>query len=336
MWPLEFTATPVASPRWKSGGSFRKSGTEWKRISGGCWAKRGEATKRHKTRSECFIEFNLVIWSVCTRIIRRLGNQSPARYLYWASVRATTERRPWRTSGESAKSLLDFIWARETGLASGFPALSLTAGFSGVEASTEWRAAKLLLLRGCKARYRAPILRMADELGEPLELCFFPFGSDDPIRAHPLVPRGSGTEKFPSGLVGAKLLFLLATEAGALSLLVGVDAGFLFAACGKSLEAGGIHQTLLCEVSNEVDIDGAPGAAGLAGGEANCVAGSVEALANAVDPAEAECYFYGFGPGDARFSGTLFMEANEKFAEFVVMGFEPRTEVRWRRKEGWF
>jgi len=81
---------------------------------------------------------------------------------------------------------------------------------------------------------------MADELGEPLELCLFPFGSDDPIRARPLVPRGLGTEKFPSGLVGAKLLFLLATEAGALSLLVRVDAGFLFAACGESLEAGGI------------------------------------------------------------------------------------------------
>jgi len=38
-----------------------------------------------------------------------------------------------------------------------------------------WRAAKLSS-RGCKARISCADLRMADELGEPLELCLFPFG----------------------------------------------------------------------------------------------------------------------------------------------------------------
>src|SRR5947208_15125661 len=70
MWPLEFTATPVASPRWRSGGSFRKSGTEWKRISAVCWAKAGMATNRAANRMERFMEFNLVILFVRTRIIR--------------------------------------------------------------------------------------------------------------------------------------------------------------------------------------------------------------------------------------------------------------------------
>jgi hypothetical protein len=144
---------------------------------------------------------------------------------------------------------------------------------------------------------------MADELGEAFELCLFPFGADDPIRAHPLVPRGLGTEEFPGGLVRAKQLLLFASEMGVLSLSVRIDAGFFFAACGESLEAGGMHQALLCELSDEVDVDGAPGAGGLAGSEANCVAGFVEAPANAVDPAEAEGYFYGFGPGDAGFPG---------------------------------
>jgi len=54
------------------GGSFRKSG----RSGNGFRAVVGEKRRgheEHKTRSECFIEFNLVIWSVCTRIIRRLG-----------------------------------------------------------------------------------------------------------------------------------------------------------------------------------------------------------------------------------------------------------------------
>jgi len=89
-----------------------------------------------------------------------------------------------------------------------------------------------------------------------------------------------------------------------------------------------MHQTLLCELSNEVDIDGAPGACGLAGSEANCVTGFVNALPNAVDPAEAEGNLYGFGPCDAGFSGTFFVQAYQQFTEFVVMGFEPGTEVR--------
>src|SRR6202040_967794 len=70
-------------------------------------------TKREKRWS--------VSWNATSRLrnfvpasYAHLGNQSPARNLYWASVRGTTERRPILTSGESAKSLLDFIWARET------------------------------------------------------------------------------------------------------------------------------------------------------------------------------------------------------------------------------
>jgi len=93
---------------------------------------------------------------------------------------------------------------------------------------------------------------------------------------------------------------------------------------------------LLCELSNEVDVDGAPGAGGFPRGEANGVAGFVEALSNAVDPAEAEGYFYGFGPGDAGFSGNLFVEAYDLLAELIVMGFEPGAEVGGGWEEGWF
>jgi hypothetical protein len=145
-----------------------------------------------------------------------------------------------------------------------------------------------------------------------------------------------GAEEFPGGLVGAELLFLFAGEAGALALFVGVDGGFFFAACGEGFEAGRIHQALLGELSDEVDVDGAPGAGGLAGSEANGVAGFVEALTNAVDPTEAEGDFYGFGPGDAGFPGGFFVEADELLAELVMMGFEPGTEVGWRSEECWF
>lgn len=97
-----------------------------------------------------------------------------------------------------------------------------------------------------------------------------------------------------------------------------------------------MHQVLLCEFSNKINVDGAPGAGGFARGEANGVAGFVEALSNAVDPAETEGYFYGFGPGDAGFSGAFFVEADELLAELIVMGFEPGAEVGGSWEEGGF
>ena len=143
-------------------------------------------------------------------------------------------------------------------------------------------------------------------------------------------------EEFPSRFVGTKLLLLFACEAGAIPLFVRVDRGFFLVACGKSFETGGIHQTFLCELLNEFDVDGTPSAGGPARSEANRVAGFVEALSNAVDPAKAQCNLYGFGPGDAGLSGTFFVEADDEFLELVVMGFQPRTEVGWRREKCWF
>ena len=177
---------------------------------------------------------------------------------------------------------------------------------------------------------------MGDEFGKPLEFCFVSFGTDDPICCHLLVPASLRAEEFPGDFAGAKLLFLFTSELGVLALFVGVDARLFCVAGGKSLETGGMHQPLLCELSNEVDVDGTPVARAFAGSEANCVAGFVEALSNAVDPAKAQCNLYGFGPGDARPSGTSLVEAYEEFLEFVVMGLEPGTEHGWRWEECWF
>src|SRR5882724_6456009 len=67
-----------------------------------------------------------VSWNASSRLrnfvpasYAHLGNQSPARNLYWASVKGTTERRPILTSGESAKSFLDLISPNVMGLGSG-------------------------------------------------------------------------------------------------------------------------------------------------------------------------------------------------------------------------
>ena len=177
---------------------------------------------------------------------------------------------------------------------------------------------------------------MTDKLEKPLAFCFFSFCADGPISAHPLVPRRLRTEEFPSRFVGTKLLLLFTREAGAIALFVRVDGGFFLVARGKSLETGGMHQTFLCELPNEFDVDGTPSACGPARSEANCVAGFVEALANAVDPAKAEGDFDGFGPSDARLSGSFFVKADELLAKLVVVSFEPDAKVGWRWKECWF
>ena len=94
-----------------------------------------------------------------------------------------------------------------------------------------------------------------------------------------------------------------------------------------------MHQAFPREFLNKFDVNGAPGAGGLARSEANHVAGFPEALANAIDPAEAQCNLHGFGPGDAGLSGILLVEAHKEFAEFVVVRFEPVAEVGWRREK---
>jgi len=180
------------------------------------------------------------------------------------------------------------------------------------------------------------MLRMLDKQGKPLEPCFFPFCADDPISCHSLVPGSLRAEEFPSGLVCAKLLLLFTSELGALALLVRIDARVFFATGSKGLETCRMHQTRFLEVLDAFDVNGAPGASGPARSEANGVAGFVDAPSNAVDPAEAESGIYGFRPGDARFSRVFFVEAHHQFGEFVVMGFEPSTEVRRRREECWF
>src|ERR1700676_490362 len=177
---------------------------------------------------------------------------------------------------------------------------------------------------------------MIDKHGKPLEFCFFLFCADDPISCQPLVPGSLRAEEFPSGLVCAKQLLLFTSELGALALFVRVDARLFFATGGKGLQACRMHQTCFLELLGAFDINGAPGASGPAWSEANRVAGFVDASPNAVDPTEAESGVYRFRPGDAEFPGTLFIKANEKFVEFVVMGFEPGSEVRRRRKECWF
>src|SRR5882672_72697 len=65
------------------------------------------------------------------------SNHLPIKNPYCAAVSGTTLSLPCRTKGESANSLLALTSASVTGLFNAAPALILTCGFFGSEASTE-------------------------------------------------------------------------------------------------------------------------------------------------------------------------------------------------------
>src|SRR5258708_3922913 len=114
---------------------------------------------------------------------------------------------------------------------------------------------QLFLLSGDKPRNSSLTLRVADELRKPLELCFFPLCADDPKGCHPLVPRSLGAEEFPSAFVGVKLSLQFTSELRMLPLFIGISGGLFCVASSEDFEAGGMHQTLFCESSDEVDVD---------------------------------------------------------------------------------
>src|SRR5271169_1005582 len=61
MWPLELTATPEASPRFMSGGSFSRFGTESKGISGGCCCANADGlSSMSAPTSQVFMRTSLV------------------------------------------------------------------------------------------------------------------------------------------------------------------------------------------------------------------------------------------------------------------------------------
>src|SRR6266699_1735142 len=110
---------------------------------------------------------------------------------------------------------------------------------------------------------------MLDQQRKALAFCFFLFCADDPPSGHPLVPGSLRTEEFPSCFVCAKVFGLFTAELGALALFVGVDSRFFCTASGKSFQTCRMHQALLCELLNKFDVNGTPGAGGLARSEAN-------------------------------------------------------------------
>src|SRR5213076_2652514 len=94
------------------------------------------------------------------------------------------------------------------------------------------------------------------------------------------------------------------------ALLVRVDARLVLRARGERLLARREHSVLAGEHFHPRDVDGTPDARAPARREADGVALGVDGLPDPVDPAHAQRFVDGLGPGDARMARALLVEAD--------------------------
>src|SRR6185436_11927074 len=101
----------------------------------------------------------------------------------------------------------------------------------------------------------------------------------------------------------------------------------------EGFEARRAHTALFGQLGNAPDIDCAPGAARLARREADGIAYIVDALAQTVDPAEAQRLVHRLGPGDAGLAGTLLIIPDPQLAGGGVVLLQPGAKGLRRREE---
>src|SRR5690606_9908112 len=126
-----------------------------------------------------------------------------------------------------------------------------------------------------------------DEGGQAAVTGILTLGADHPVGCAALVPGCLILKELPRCLIGFERRFLLRAECRGLVLLKGVDGRPVFPALFESDDSGRTHAPFLGEVRNLGHVHLAPDAPVPARGEADSVALVVDALAPAVDPAEA-------------------------------------------------
>ena len=95
-----------------------------------------------------------------------------------------------------------------------------------------------------------------------------------------------------------------------ISLLIGVDAGFVLSSSFISFETCSLHPALLDQSLSAIGIDAAPYAAGLAWRKADSVADFIDPLADTIDPAEAKSLIDRLRPADARLARVFLVKAD--------------------------
>src|SRR5262249_5219921 len=150
-------------------------------------------------------------------------------------------------------------------------------------------------------------------------------GADHPVGDRAPVPGRARLEVRPGRRIAPELLFARLVERRLLPLLVSVDGRALRRCRGEGGAAGG-EDTARGHQLHAPHVDGAPVAPLLARREADDVALRAEALAHAVDPADAERLVHRLRPGEAGLARRALVEADPELPRRRVMFGEPAAE----------
>src|SRR5262249_12035043 len=139
---------------------------------------------------------------------------------------------------------------------------------------------------------------LRDQRGETALSRLLLLRAGHPVRGEPLVVRSLGTVELPGLPVGLDLLLVARPEAGGLAL-DRAGARPLRVGLRERREPGRRHAALLLQHGHALDVHVAPDALRLARREPDAIARRVDAVADAVDPAEAQRLVDRLRPGDA-------------------------------------
>src|SRR5438093_2610556 len=156
--------------------------------------------------------------------------------------------------------------------------------------------------------------------------------ADDPPRGQALVVRRLRAKKIPCLLVRLESLLVRRPQPG-VPPLERVHAGPLGVGLRERGQARRRHSPELLQRGHALDVHVAPDALWLPRREADAVARLVDAVAHAVDPAEAESLVDRLGPRDAGPARAFLVEADPQLARLGVVLLEPPTEIDRCREE---
>ncbi len=169
-----------------------------------------------------------------------------------------------------------------------------------------------------------------------------PLGTHSPPDRSLAITFGLALKELPASTTGAEFLFIRLTQHGCVSILVCVDAGLRLSAALEGLQSRGTHSALARKLLHPTDVHCAPSARRLSRRETDPVAVRINRLAQTIDPAHAESFIHGLGPGNAWPTSSLLVKAHPQFSSVSVMSAEPTPKVRrcgekdWGVRQLWF
>src|ERR1700722_1695982 len=153
------------------------------------------------------------------------------------------------------------------------------------------------------------------------------FGTDDSPNHLMPISGGLRLEELPCGFVFSKASLFAWLELRSLLLLVRIYLRFPFATERIGLQACLAHPSFAPEYAHPLDIDRAPDRLRFSRREADLVGMLVDALANAVDPAEAKRCIDRLGPAQTWAPRAALVVADDEFRPVGTVFFQPGREL---------